>query len=104
VLCVIFCDVCYSVLRVIVVPLPPGINTLAVINTIYIKMKVSHTSTLLPYILPPPPQKPFRVTSFLKMYYQISLREPRLSGAMVIPNRFIQEMKSGRHADNTETS
>ena len=33
--CVIFCDVCYSVLCVIVVPLPPGINPLAVIKNIY---------------------------------------------------------------------
>jgi hypothetical protein len=31
----IFCDVCYCVLYVIVVPLPPGINPLAVINNIY---------------------------------------------------------------------
>jgi hypothetical protein len=36
VLCVTFCDVCYSVICVIVVPLPPGINPLAVINNIYI--------------------------------------------------------------------
>ena len=36
-LCVVFCDVCYSVLCVIVVPLPPGINPLAVINNIIYK-------------------------------------------------------------------
>ena len=35
VLFVNFCDVCYSVLCVIAVPLPPGINPLAVINNIY---------------------------------------------------------------------
>ena len=42
-LCVIFCDVCYSVLCVIVVPLPPDINPLAVINYIYIYIITSRS-------------------------------------------------------------
>jgi hypothetical protein len=36
VLCVVLSVVCYSVLCVTVVPLPPSINPLAVINNIYI--------------------------------------------------------------------
>ena len=47
VLCVILCDVCYCVLCVIVVPLSPGINSLAVINYIYIYIcKVGRDSSV----------------------------------------------------------
>jgi hypothetical protein len=42
-----FCDVCYSVVCVIVVPLPPAINPVAVINNIYIYIYIYIVTTLL---------------------------------------------------------
>jgi hypothetical protein len=39
-----YCDVCYSVLCVIVVPLPPGINPLAVVVVVIIIINISASS------------------------------------------------------------
>jgi hypothetical protein len=81
VLCVIFCDVCYSVFCVIVVPLPPGINPLAVINNIYNIINPSRcmeTEGSLPHLQEPaichyPEYSPSRLLNVVSTNAQLCL-------------------------------